>query len=159
MEMSDAVDKSQMRVRYFVLFLTCVLMIGNYFCFDNPAALKTSLQARFHTVPKETFEFYFNMLYSIYSIPNVFLPFVGGILVDRLGVCNMLLLFSFIILVGQVIFALGCSMNSIHLMMVCIYVCMYISMYPCMYAYCMCVRVSVSYLSMTQLFFVFCIFR
>ena len=49
-------DKSQLRMRYLILFLTCMLMVGNYFCFDNPAALKTQLQTKFHRIPKETFE-------------------------------------------------------------------------------------------------------
>ena len=35
--------KSDSIMRWPVLCLSCVAMIGNYYCFDNPAALKTSL--------------------------------------------------------------------------------------------------------------------
>lgn len=52
-------EKSQQRVRWVVLLLSCVLMIGNYYCFDNPAALKSQLQQHFNQYPKERFEFLF----------------------------------------------------------------------------------------------------
>jgi hypothetical protein len=52
-------DKSKQRVRWVVLVLSCVLMIGNYYCFDNPAALKSQLQQRFNKYPKQRFEFLF----------------------------------------------------------------------------------------------------
>ena len=35
--------KSDSVMRWPVLALACIAMIGNYYCFDNPAALKTSL--------------------------------------------------------------------------------------------------------------------
>lgn len=52
-------DKSELRVRWLVLFLSCVLMIGNYYCFDNPAALKSQLQQHFSNIPKDRYEFLF----------------------------------------------------------------------------------------------------
>lgn len=109
--------KNHMWERYVVLVLSCILMIGNYYCFDNPAALKLQLQSHFHTIEGNQFEFLFNCLYSIYSIPNIILPFLGGRLVDKLGVRMLLVSFSSIILCGQMIFALGCSVTSIHLML------------------------------------------
>lgn len=36
-------EKSDSMARWAVLALSCLAMIGNYYCFDNPAALKTSL--------------------------------------------------------------------------------------------------------------------
>ncbi|KUF94985.1 hypothetical protein AM588_10005061 [Phytophthora nicotianae] len=52
-------EKSELRVRWLVLFLSCVLMIGNYYCFDNPAALKSQLQQHFNNIPKDRYEFLF----------------------------------------------------------------------------------------------------
>lgn len=52
-------EKSQQGVRWVVLLLSCVLMIGNYYCFDNPAALKSQLQQRFNHYPKDRYEFLF----------------------------------------------------------------------------------------------------
>ncbi|RLN06394.1 hypothetical protein BBJ28_00011853 [Nothophytophthora sp. Chile5] len=123
-------EKSQQPVRWLVLFLSCVLMIGNYYCFDNPAALKSQLQQHFNKIPKDRYEFLFvrsdengspritNLLYTLYSIPNILLPFFGGVLVDRFGARVMLFAFSTAILAGQVIFSTGCSLSSFNMMLV-----------------------------------------
>lgn len=39
-------DKAQSPLRWFVLFLGCIMMISNYYCYDNPAALKTQVRLR-----------------------------------------------------------------------------------------------------------------
>jgi hypothetical protein len=54
-----SMEKSRQPVRWMVLLLSCLLMIGNYYCFDNPAALKSQLQQRFSQFPKERYEFLF----------------------------------------------------------------------------------------------------
>ena len=36
--------KTQSPLRWAVLFSSCAMLIGNYYCYDNPAALKTQLQ-------------------------------------------------------------------------------------------------------------------
>lgn len=58
------------------------------------------------------------MLYTLYSVPNVLLPFFGGVFVDRFGARLMLLAFSMAILVGQIIFAIGSSTSNFNLMLV-----------------------------------------
>ncbi|CAH0475668.1 unnamed protein product [Peronospora belbahrii] len=110
-------EKSELRVRWLVLVLSCIVMIGNYYCFDNPSALKSQLQQHFDMIPKDRYEFFFNLLYTLYSIPNIVLPFFGGVLVDRFGARVMLFVFSTAILTGQVIFATGCSLSSFNLML------------------------------------------
>ena len=45
--------------------------------------------------------FQYNLLYSVYSFPNIILPFIGGFLVDKLGVRFGIFLFSFILIIGQ----------------------------------------------------------
>ncbi|CEG42787.1 major facilitator superfamily [Plasmopara halstedii] len=110
-------DKSELHVRWLVLFLSCLLMIGNYYCFDNPAALKIQLQQHFSYIHKDRYEFLFNLLYTLYSVPNILLPFFGGVLVDRFGARVMLFAFSTAILAGQFIFATGCSLSSFNLML------------------------------------------
>lgn len=42
----------------------------------------------------------FNMLYSIYSLPNIILPFFGGMLIDKMGVRFSIIVFSSIIILG-----------------------------------------------------------
>lgn len=48
------------------------------------------------------FNFYFNLLYSVYSFPNIILPFLGGYFVAKLGARWMNVLFCCFILLGQV---------------------------------------------------------
>lgn len=52
------------------------------------------------------------MLYSIYSFPNVILPFFGGYFVDMIGVRVGIFLFSLLVTAGQAIFAFGVSIES-----------------------------------------------
>ena len=65
--------KSDSLWRWVVLSMSCLAMIGNYYCFDNPAALKTQMEEYAGIDETE-----FNMLYTVYSIPNIILPFFGG---------------------------------------------------------------------------------
>lgn len=46
-------------LRWSVLALSCLLMVGNYYCYDNPAALKTQLQQRFGSLARDDFEWRF----------------------------------------------------------------------------------------------------
>lgn len=55
----------------------------------------------------------FAALYSIYSWPNVVLCFFGGFLIDRwFGIRLGAIIFSFFILAGQLVFALGAITNK-----------------------------------------------
>ncbi len=60
----------------------------------------------------EDYEFYFNLMYTLYAVPNVILPFFGGHLVDTMGVMQCLLVFSLLITAGQILFAVGLSLKS-----------------------------------------------
>ena len=76
-------------------------MIGSYYCFDNPAALAVYLK-KSHTGKKtmELSSLQYNLLYSVYSFPNIILPFFGGIMVDKMGVRIGVFLFTFILIIG-----------------------------------------------------------
>jgi len=103
-------SKAQSNLRWLVLFSSCLVMIGNYYCYDNPAALHTQLQQWLNK--PSNYETLFSLLYTVYSIPNCFLPFFGGYFVDRLGVRMCLGMFVGFISIGQVVFALGVSLKS-----------------------------------------------
>ena len=49
----------------------------------------------------------FNLLYTVYSIPNIILPFFGGTIVDQLGAPYSACIFTALTLCGQFIFAMG----------------------------------------------------
>ncbi|TYZ68448.1 hypothetical protein PybrP1_004307, partial [[Pythium] brassicae (nom. inval.)] len=104
--------------RWLVLTLSCFLLLGNYYCYDNPAALKSQLQQHFGAYTRDAFELRFNLLYSLYSVPNTVLPFFGGAFVDRFGINTALVLFSTLILLGQVVVATGGSLDSLELMLI-----------------------------------------
>ncbi len=57
-------------------------------------------------------------MYSVYSLPNVVLPIAGGVLIFKFGYRVMFLIFGFSVLLGQLIFSIGCSIKSIPLMLI-----------------------------------------
>lgn len=61
----------------------------------------------------------FVMLYSIYSWPNVVLCFIGGFLMDRVfGIRMGTIIYMFILLIGQLVFAMGGILDAFWLMIV-----------------------------------------
>ncbi|KAF0698572.1 Aste57867_10802 [Aphanomyces stellatus] len=101
-----------------VLVLVSLLNFGGCYCYDNPSALKSQLQQHFSTLAKADYEMYFNLLYSVYSVPNIVLPLFGGVLTDKLGPRWVLFGVTSLMLLGQFIFALGNSLESFSVMLV-----------------------------------------
>uniref|UniRef100_H2YW97 Lysosomal dipeptide transporter MFSD1 n=1 Tax=Ciona savignyi TaxID=51511 RepID=H2YW97_CIOSA len=98
--------------RMIVLSLMCFLSFGNYFCYDNPAALHNEIIADL-----DLNEATYMQLYAWYSWPNVILCFFGGFLLDRvLGVRLGSIVFSLFVLSGQLVFALGATLEKMWLM-------------------------------------------
>jgi len=90
-----------------ILFFLCWLTFGSYWVFDTPGAIQTFLTAWFGGPDSYTPQANL-LLYSVYSIPNVGLAIFGGFIIDKiLGVRVATLLFCFLILLGQILFALG----------------------------------------------------
>ena len=94
--------------------------MGDYYCYDNPAAMHTFLNERFTSGGSSSFDFeiMFNLFYSVYSLPNILLPILGGILIFKFGYRIMFIIFCFLILIGQFIFAFGCSFKSVNIMLI-----------------------------------------
>lgn len=111
-------DRASLKARWVILFLCSVALTGNYYCYDNPSALKAQLHDYFESTPAaKNWETNFALLYSVYSFPNTILPFVGGYLVDRVGVRPMTIIFCGFITAGQCLFAFGTSLKSIPVML------------------------------------------
>ncbi|KAI8903763.1 major facilitator superfamily domain-containing protein [Gorgonomyces haynaldii] len=102
-------------IRWVVLFLACLLLFGNYYAYDNPAALNVPLQ-QFLGHDYDTWQFELNMLYSVYSFPNMFLPMLGGHLVDRYDPKRVLTAFSVLVVLGQALYSTGVSLKLFPLM-------------------------------------------
>lgn len=93
------------------LTLMCVIGLGSYFCYDNPAALQDYF---IRDMSLSTSDFV--LLYSWYSWPNAILCFVGGFLMDRIfGIRLGTFIYALLVVLGQLIFAYGAFMNAFWL--------------------------------------------
>jgi nitrate/nitrite transporter NarK len=106
------------RMRWIILALSCFIMFGNYYAFDNPSALNRQLRAWMPHTSNAEFEYRLSSLYTIYSAPNIFLPFLVGRALDRLGSRSFLIALSILVCAGQLIFALGATVKSWPWMMI-----------------------------------------
>jgi len=91
--------------------------LGLYYCLDNPGALHDDFKEEFKELLKDNFEYNFNLLYSIYSLPNTMLPLIFGVLVTVYGARNIYIILNFFVILGQIIFSLGYQFKSIQIML------------------------------------------
>ena len=94
-EKNDNIDIRKSSVRWLMLFMACMFMFGNTFCYDNPGPLEKQLEEEFNMD-----SFHYSLLYTVYSIPNMILPILGGILLDSIGIRTGLILFCSILTIG-----------------------------------------------------------
>lgn len=107
-------SKSSLRSRWLVLALNCTVMTASYYSFDIPSALHQQLQ---NFMPRsDSFERNFNLLYTVYSIPNVILPLFGGNVVDRHGAPQSLFVFALVVCCGTILTSIGVSNKNWEVM-------------------------------------------
>lgn len=100
--------------RYIALALICLLGFGNYFCYDTPGALEVPIENAMSIGTSE-----FTSLYALYSWPNVIMCFFGGLLIDKvLGIRLGAIVFLVLLVIGQLLFALGAFTGHFWLMQV-----------------------------------------
>ncbi len=100
-----ASEKSTSPQRWVILILSCIMLLGSYWCFDTPSALKGQIHD--YMGDSEDFETYFALMYTLYAAPNTIIPLFGGFLVDAVGVCPSLLACTVLLTLGQVVVAIG----------------------------------------------------
>lgn len=88
--------------RWTVLIFVSLAMFGNYYIYDciSPLADLLVKQLRFS-------DSNIGLLQAIYSIPNVFMVLIGGIIIDRIGTRLSTLIFSVLCLIGAILTAVG----------------------------------------------------
>jgi len=91
---------------------------ANYYCIDNPGALHNALYKYFESELGPNFEYFFNLLYSLVILPNIALPFLGGLLITKFGIRKMYFIFVTMLLIGHFVFAMGCSFKQIIVMLI-----------------------------------------
>ena len=104
-------------IHWVILFLTCTLLISNYYCYDIPGTLNTQLR-NYLNVSYNEWQYQLNAIYSAYSFPNLVMPIISGILVDSIGPTKMLITFSIVLILGQFLFALAINTNIFSLMII-----------------------------------------
>lgn len=98
--------------KYSAFICIISLTFGSYFCFDTPAALPDKFKRDLGITTATFTDFY-----SWYNWPNVILCFFGGLLIDRVfGVRAGTILFSSLVLLGNLIFAIGALSKNITVM-------------------------------------------
>ena len=65
----NIISKSTSTLRWLILVLACVMLIGSYYCYDIPAAIKTQLDD--YMGDPSDYELKFGLLYTLYAAPNV----------------------------------------------------------------------------------------
>ena len=95
--------------RVIVLLFICLITFGSYFSYDNPGAIEKP----YKLVMGRNQTSGYALLYSIYSWPNVFLPFLGGWLIDNVfGLRRGALICCLLVLAGNALVAIGPAVGS-----------------------------------------------
>ena len=70
-------------------------MFGNYYIYDCISPLADVLKAQLHFTDKNL-----GLLQGIYSIPNIFMVLIGGIIIDKIGTKKAVLIFACLVFIG-----------------------------------------------------------
>jgi MFS family permease len=84
--------------RWTVLVLISFAMFGNYYIYDSISPLADVLKQQLGFSDGDI-----GLLNAIYSIPNIFMVLIGGMIIDRIGVKISTLLFAILCLVGAAV--------------------------------------------------------
>jgi MFS family permease len=81
--------------RWIILVFVSMAMFGNYYIYDSisPLADLLSKQLKFSDAD-------IGLLNGIYSLPNIFMVLIGGMIIDRLGTRKSTLIFAVLCLIG-----------------------------------------------------------
>jgi MFS family permease len=86
--------------RWTVLIFASLAMFGNYYVYDAISPLADVLQTQL-----EFSDSNIGLLNAIYSLPNIFMVFIGGIIIDLIGMRKSLMIFGFLCMLGAAITA------------------------------------------------------
>ena len=96
-----------------MLMLICMFVCGAYFCTDFPGELETFIIKDFNVSTTV-----YGLLYAIYSFPNMVIPLFSGVILLKLGKGYSLLIFVFLVALGQFIMIFGPMYDAYYLCIV-----------------------------------------
>lgn len=99
-------------VRWLILILTCFFVISRYYNFDVPQGIQKALQEDLNLSSLQ-----YNLLYTVYSVPNIVWPLFAGAAIDKIGCRLSVLIFGSFVLLGQSLFAVGCFIGNFPLLL------------------------------------------
>lgn len=101
---SDPLPAPPAGLRWLVLVLVSLALFGNYYAYDAIGPLADNLQRLLGYTDTQL-----GTLNAIYSLPNVAMVLVGGLIVDRLGARRATVIFTAICLLGAILTAISPS--------------------------------------------------
>ena len=97
-----------------IMFLICtILSFGNLYVYNMPQALQTPFEEDLGIKADKT-----NTFYAAYGIPNTFLAFFTGSLVNMIGKKKSLILAMVLMVAGQLLFSYGILVGSYWIMLI-----------------------------------------
>ena len=81
--------------RWLVLIVISLAMFGNYYIYDSISPLADVLVSQLGFSDSNI-----GLLQAIYSIPNIIMVLIGGIIIDRIGTKKSILIFAVLCLIG-----------------------------------------------------------
>ena len=88
--------------RWIILFLVSVAMFGNYYIYDAISPMADLLVKQLNFSDSDI-----GLLQAIYSMPNIVMVLIGGIIIDKIGTRRGTLIFAFLCFVGAGITAIS----------------------------------------------------
>lgn len=93
--------------RWAVLVAISLAMFGNYYVYDCISPMADVLKAQLGYSDANI-----GLLQAIYSVPNIVMVLIGGIIIDRIGTRKATLAFGFLCLAGAAVTALSGSLTT-----------------------------------------------
>jgi len=84
--------------RWLILIFVSLAMFGNYYIYDSISPLADVLSKQLHFTDSDI-----GLLVGIYSVPNIFMVLIGGIIIDRYGTRVSTFVFTVLCLLGAII--------------------------------------------------------
>lgn len=92
-------------MRWTILLFISLAMFGNYYIYDSISPLADVLKDQLNFSDSNI-----GLLNAVYSLPNVIMVLIGGIIIDRIGTRKSVFIFTLLVFLGSVITALHGSL-------------------------------------------------